>query len=138
MPSHVALAFSSACAASSACKAQVLSTMCSATCWAAQGSLWQRFCKGASAMWQLPEVRALLQAFQVVASMLFVVLYVWSTYSTPAPGSLRYNADMLLCAVFAAEFIARFVVRRPHSTSMNIAALVVLDQAGQAGWPCEK
>ena len=99
---------------------------------AAQGSLWQRFCKGASAMWQLPEVRALTQAFQVVASMLFVVLYVWSTYSTPAPGSLRYNVDMLLCAIFAAEFIARFVVGHPPSAHLGCsqASLAVICQAG--------
>ena len=82
-------------------------------------------------MWQLPEVRALLQAFQVMASMLFVVLYVWSTYSTPAPGSMRYNVDMLLCAVFAAEFIARFVVGCPPS--VRLGSPLYSDPASRAG-----
>ena len=77
----------------------------------AQGNPWQRLCAGLRAVLQLPAVRALLQLGQVVASLLFVVLYVWSTYSTPQPGSLRHSLDILLCGIFAAEFVARLLVR---------------------------
>ena len=60
---------------------------------------------------QVPEVKRALQILQAVSSLLFVVLYVWSTYSTPTPNSLRANVDLTLCAVFAIEYIARFAVR---------------------------
>ena len=40
-----------------------------------------------------------------------VVLYVWSTYSTPAPFSIRYNLDLMLCVLFATEFLFRLAVR---------------------------
>jgi hypothetical protein len=51
-----------------------------------------------------------LQFGQFTASLLFVVLYVWSTYSTPAPFSVRYNMDLALCALFATEFLWRLFV----------------------------
>jgi hypothetical protein len=49
---------------------------------------------------------------QTLASLLFVVLYVWSTYDAPAPGSPRALADAALCVAFATDYVVRFVVRR--------------------------
>ncbi|RMZ57560.1 hypothetical protein APUTEX25_001760, partial [Auxenochlorella protothecoides] len=51
-----------------------------------------------------------LQYLQVAASLLFVVLYVWSTYSPPVPHSLRARMDILLCAIFAVEYLHRLLV----------------------------
>lgn len=48
---------------------------------------------------------------QFVLAIVFVALYVLATYSPPAPGSLRYKADTLLCALFAAEYVHRMLVR---------------------------
>ena len=89
---------------------RLLADTCSGHLWHAQGTLWQRACASVRETAQLPFVRALMQLGQVVASLAFVVLYVWSTYSTPVPGSLRHSADILLCGVFAAEFVARLLV----------------------------
>lgn len=51
-----------------------------------------------------------LQYVQVAASLLFVVLYVWSTYSPPVPHSARANLDLILCAIFAGEYLHRLLV----------------------------
>lgn len=66
----------------------------------------------AAGRWRLPERRVLWQGAQLAASLAFVVLYVWSTYSAPAPFSLRYNLDLALCAMFGADYLWRLKVRR--------------------------
>ena len=58
-----------------------------------------------------PEAKTLLQAAQFASTVLFVVLYIWSTYSTPALWSLRYNLDLILCCMFAVDYLSRFLVR---------------------------
>jgi len=55
----------------------------------------------------------LWQVTQFAASLLFVVLYVWATYSQPKPFSLRFNLDIFLCVIFALDYLLRFLVRRP-------------------------
>ncbi|KAK9826205.1 hypothetical protein WJX81_007538 [Elliptochloris bilobata] len=55
------------------------------------------------------EMRGALQLLQFASSVVFVCLYVASTYSAPAPFSLRYNIDILLCLLFAFEYVARIV-----------------------------
>lgn len=57
-----------------------------------------------------PEAKTLLQAAQFASTVLFVVLYIWSTYSTPALWSLRYNLDLMLCCMFAVDYLSRFMV----------------------------
>lgn len=47
---------------------------------------------------------------QLVASILFVVLYVWGTYSAPVAGSWRYGLDAVLSAFFAIDYITRLMV----------------------------
>ncbi|PRW44899.1 Potassium channel subfamily T member 2 isoform A [Chlorella sorokiniana] len=54
-------------------------------------------------------VRMVSQLLQFVLAIAFVALYVLATYSPPAPGSLRYKADTLLCALFAAEYVHRML-----------------------------
>ncbi|GAB4817363.1 hypothetical protein N2152v2_004409 [Parachlorella kessleri] len=55
------------------------------------------------------ELRTAMQFAQFVASMLFVVLYVWGTYSAPAPSSFRYRLDVLLCVLFGVEYVHRLL-----------------------------
>ena len=80
------------------------------------------------------EVRSALQLLQFASSVVFVCLYVASTYSAPAPFSLRYNIDILLCLLFALDYIARVVVRlrpalwpadgqQPHAAQVLTSAL---------------
>ncbi|EIE18822.1 hypothetical protein COCSUDRAFT_59753 [Coccomyxa subellipsoidea C-169] len=59
---------------------------------------------------------------------MFMVLYVWSTYSTPAPFSIRYNLDLMLCALFATEFIFR-LAEAESKTRMLCSVWNVLDFA---------
>lgn len=40
----------------------------------------------------------------------FVALYVYSTYVPAPPESLRYRLDLWLCAVFAVEYVHRWLV----------------------------
>ena len=40
---------------------------------------------------------------QLIASLLSVVLYVWSTYSAATPGGFRHLLDLGLCCFFATE-----------------------------------
>jgi hypothetical protein len=51
--------------------------------------------------------RLLFQALQFAASLAFVGLYVWSTYSAPTRWSWRYWAEIALCVVFALEYMTR-------------------------------
>ena len=60
-----------------------------------------------------PAGRAAAQALSVGSSLLFVALYVWSTYSPPPPGSARAAADAGLCVVFAADYIIRLARTQP-------------------------
>ena len=55
--------------------------------------------------------RAPPQVGQMAASLVFVGLYIWSTY-TPAPrGSWRHGADLALSALFAGDLVLRLRVR---------------------------
>lgn len=71
--------------------------------WEQVGDAWER-------VTSLPEVKTALQIGQFAASLLFVVLYVWATYKAPQPFSWRFNLDLLLCAVFAVDYLLRFLV----------------------------
>ena len=42
--------------------------------------------------------------FNVVGSLVFTVLYIWSTYDQPAFGSWRYGLDAALCMLFALDY----------------------------------
>ena len=64
------------------------------------------------------ELRGALQLLQFASSVVFVCLYVASTYSTPAPFSWRYNIDILLCLLFAADYVARVVVLPPAEAQL--------------------
>ena len=57
------------------------------------------------------EIRALNNVFQFTASMCFVGLYVWSTYSAPVKGSPRATAEFWLCVVFGLEYLHRLFVK---------------------------
>ena len=57
------------------------------------------------------EAKTFVQAAQFASTLLFVVLYIWSTYSPPPLWSTRYNLDLFLCLMFAIDYISRFVVR---------------------------
>ena len=61
--------------------------------------------------------RLVLQYGQFAASVLFVGLYVWGTYSTPARGSPRDLLELLLCFLFAGEYAYRLVVLHPDPGS---------------------
>ena len=61
-----------------------------------------------------PEAKTIVQAAQFGSTLLFVVLYIWSTYSPPPLWSLRYNLDLFLCAMFAVDYISRFLVCHHH------------------------
>ncbi|KAL3142086.1 hypothetical protein ABBQ32_004709 [Trebouxia sp. C0010 RCD-2024] len=56
-----------------------------------------------------PEAKTLIQAAQFASTLLFVVLYIWSTYSPPPLWSLRYNLDLFLCIMFAIDYISRLL-----------------------------
>lgn len=51
-----------------------------------------------------------LQYVQMAASLTFVVLYVWSTYSQPSAASMRARLELVLCAIFAVEYSHRLLV----------------------------
>lgn len=55
------------------------------------------------------EFRAWNNMIQFTASVAFVGLYVWGTYSQPAKGSLRASLDFWLCIIFAGEFLHRLI-----------------------------
>lgn len=60
-----------------------------------------------------PSFRLYLQAAQFIASVLFVGLYVLDTYSAPLRGSFRYFLELILCTVFAVEYLHRLFVEHP-------------------------
>lgn len=55
--------------------------------------------------------RALNSVFQFSASLCFVGLYVWSTYSQPVRGGVRATLEYWLCVVFACEYVHRLFVK---------------------------
>lgn len=55
------------------------------------------------------DFRAWNNMIQFAASVAFVALYVWGTYSQPAKGSLRASLDFWLCIIFAGEFLHRLI-----------------------------
>jgi voltage-gated potassium channel Kch len=55
------------------------------------------------------DFRAWNHMIQFAASVAFVALYVWGTYSQPAKGSLRASLDLWLCIIFAGEFLHRLI-----------------------------
>lgn len=84
----------------------------------AQGTPWRRVARAIRWVARLPEIKAIMRFMQILSSLLFVVLYVWGTYSTPKPFSWRFNLDIALCALFATEFVWRLVVI-PWSLSLG-------------------
>lgn len=82
-----------------------------------QGTPWQRLARAIRWVARLPEIKAIMRFMQILSSMLFVVLYVWGTYSTPRPFSWRFNLDIALCALFATEWLWRLVVSQYTSNS---------------------
>lgn len=64
---------------------------------------------------QPEHTRPVLLCLQLSASLAFVVLYVWSTYSAPTRGSLRHAFDLALSAAFAADYALRMRVRMESS-----------------------
>ena len=78
------------------------------------------------------EFRVLNNIFQFTASLAFVALYVWGTYSQPAKGSIRASLELFLCLVFAGEFLQRFFINhgdlgsklRMLTTPLNILDLL--------------
>ena len=55
--------------------------------------------------------RALNSVFQFSASLCFVGLYVWSTYSPPVRGGVRATLEFWLCVVFGFEYLHRLFVK---------------------------
>ena len=55
----------------------------------------------------LPPPRLIACGLQLLASLLYVTLYVWSTYTPAPPGGVRHLLDLGLCCFFAAELVAR-------------------------------
>jgi hypothetical protein len=91
-------------------------------------------------LWQLkaftdrPDVRLVVQGGQLVASLLFIVLYVWSTYSPALPGSARHQLDLLLCLVFACDYVFRVAVSDIRiKDPLRVAVLL---QAASVSTPC--
>ncbi|KAK9808990.1 hypothetical protein WJX72_007481 [[Myrmecia] bisecta] len=91
-----------------------------------ESTLWERIVQWVNNLFRLPELRQALQLGQFAASLMFVVLYVWSTYSTPAPFSARYNLDLFLCFVFAVDYAFRFW-EAESKTRMLVSVWNVLD-----------
>ncbi|KIZ04242.1 Potassium channel subfamily T member 2, partial [Monoraphidium neglectum] len=87
---------------------------------------------GASALRRLTggEARAVLEAAQLGASVLFILLYVWSTYVPEAPGSWRYWLDLGLCAFFFADYVYRITAgsggRHPLRAALHPLNLIDL------------
>lgn len=62
----------------------------------------------------LPPPRLVACGLQLLASLLYVSLYVWSTYIPASPGGLRHLLDLGLCCFFAAELTARVSGWNPY------------------------
>jgi hypothetical protein len=84
------------------------------------------------------EARAVLEAAQLGASVLFILLYVWSTYVPEAPGSWRYWLDLGLCAFFFADYVYRITVRWPGWAGDQAGVRSGLGQVTRCaqGWEC--
>ena len=67
------------------------------------------------------DVRLVGSVAQLLASVAFIVLYIWSTYETPAPGSWRHVLDVGLALVFALEYVTR--IKAGESGWCNVASL---------------
>lgn len=66
-------------------------------------------------MWRdSPTVRSVLYLAQFASSLLFVVLYIWSTYSPPPPWTVRWNLDLALCFFFGFDYCWRLAVCTDH------------------------
>jgi len=63
------------------------------------------------------EFRVASQLLQFLASLVYVGLYVWGTYSQPVKGSIRYFLELALCFLFAWEFMYRFFTNHPDPGS---------------------
>ena len=63
------------------------------------------------------EFRVASQLLQFFASLVYVGLYVWGTYSQPVKGSIRYFLELMLCFLFAWEFMYRFFANHPDPGS---------------------
>jgi len=50
------------------------------------------------------------RARQVVGSVVFTILYIWSTYDQPTAGSWRYLLDAGLCSLFAVDYCVSLAV----------------------------
>lgn len=61
--------------------------------------------------------RLAMSCCQFAASVLFVGLYIYSTYSQPARGSPRYCMELGLCVLFACEYFYRLLVTHPDAGS---------------------
>lgn len=72
-----------------------------------------------------PEAKTVMQATQFASTLLFVVLYIWSTYSPPPLWSIRYNLDLFLCLMFAVDYVSRFWVRDLTPTCNIVLSLVL-------------
>ena len=80
-------------------------------------------------------VRLAAQYLQFVLAIVFVALYVYATYAPPAPNSLRAQLDLWLCAVFAAEYVHRMLVRRQlEAACVRVCVGACLDSFGPASW----
>ncbi|GLI58482.1 hypothetical protein VaNZ11_000187 [Volvox africanus] len=73
------------------------------------------------------EVRLLLQVSQVVASLFFVGLYIWSTYEPAARGSWRFTADLALSTWFAVDLAARIKAAGSSWLRMLLSPLSLVD-----------
>jgi hypothetical protein len=67
------------------------------------------------------EARTAIELSQLVASLLFILLYVWSTYVPEEPGGWRSWLDLALCCVFAADYLYRITVGA-HGGGMGCTA----------------
>ncbi|KAF8071241.1 Kcnt2 [Scenedesmus sp. PABB004] len=97
-----------------------------AACGDALRALRRRARRGAAAL-EEPEARLVLEGCQLLACLLFVLLYVWSTYSPVVPGEPRWWLDMGLCLVFAADWAQRLVTSSAHPLLAALHPLALVD-----------
>ncbi|WIA12208.1 hypothetical protein OEZ85_012277 [Tetradesmus obliquus] len=74
-----------------------------------------------------PESKLLLEGVQLGACLLFILLYIWSTYSPVVPGGGRWWCDLLLCMVFAADYTHRIMVTSSHPLLAVLHPLALID-----------
>ncbi len=61
------------------------------------------------------DARLVLEGAQLAASLLFIGLYVHSTYHPMLPGTPLYWLDVVLCCIFAADYVHRLMVSAANS-----------------------